>query len=114
MRDTDAFLGWTGLAILCATFVVNAYVDVSTRRLFKRMLKGKLLDRQLLSEARAVNARRFFASRARLKWLKLRRGTLPADLRRTTATIVMADKSCIGMMTVFIAMWFAGPDMQWV
>lgn len=108
-----ALVGWTGLALFCALFVFMSYVDVSTRRLFRRLLNEEL-NEQLLSEVRAANERRFTAGRSRLRWLKLRRGRLPPDMQQKAGRIVMADRLCFGMMAVLIAWWFAGPVMQWL
>ena len=73
-----------------------------------------LLDEQLLSEARVANGRRSTAGRSRLRWLKLRREKLSPDMQRKAGRILMADRLCFGIMAVLIAMWFAGPVMQWL
>jgi hypothetical protein len=109
-----ALVGWTGLVLFCANFILLAYADVSARRLFKRLLNEELLDEQLLSEASAANSRRFIAGRTRLRWLMLRRGKLPGDMQQKAVRILMADRLGIGTLAVLIAMWFAGPVMHWL
>ena len=102
VTDINAFLGWAALILLTLFMVALLYVDVSARRLVRRLANADASDATLRSAAVVALQKGF---RARIAWLKSTRPILDADASATAKWILRTHSFCWVTMLALIALW---------
>lgn len=104
MASLNALLGWMGLLMIGLFIVGLFYVDVSARRLLKRIAQASPSDNDLRSAAEVALTKGF---RARVDWLKSKREHLHGDTLPSAQWTLRVYSWCWISLVVLFGLWAA-------
>jgi hypothetical protein len=100
----NALLGWTGLLVIGLFMVGLFYVDVSARRLLKRIAQAGTLSNDLRSGADLALNKGF---RARVDWLKSKQEQLHEDTLPSAQWTLRVYSWCWISLVILFGLWAA-------
>lgn len=104
MASLNVLLGWMGLLVIGLFIAGLFYVDVSARRLLRRIAQGDAPDNPLRSAAEATLTKGF---RTRIEWLKSKREDLQGDALASAQQTLRVYSWCWVSLVVLFGLWAA-------
>jgi hypothetical protein len=104
MSNVNVFLGWAGLLVIGLFMAGLFYVDVSARRLLRRITQEGTSDNDLRSTAALALTKGF---RARVEWLKSKQEHLRGDTLPSAQLTLRVYSWCWISLVVLFGLWAA-------